>query len=147
MENKYFTPDIEDICIGYELEMNWNRAYEEKWVTIKISIQDEEFAYTDEISEIINALDDGMSEARVPYLTKEQIEAEGWEHVGGKLLSGDFQDYQKDNFSMRYATDTRKLSIMVRDPSFSNEHFQVTILKAECRDINTFRKIIKLLGI
>ena len=137
MENKYFTPDIEDFHVGYECEI-----LKENW---------EHFVFN--VEEIIpvfarvNSKTIVSDKIRVPYLTKEKIEAEGWEHVGGKLLSGGFQDYQKDNFSMRYATDTRKLSIMVRDPSYSNEHFQVTILKAECKDINIFRKIIKLLGI
>ena len=131
MENKYFTPDIEDLCIGYELEMNWNRAYEEKWVPVKISIQDEEFAYTDEISEIVNALDDGMSEARVPYLTKEQIEAEGWVYVSMDMCwikNGIELYFQKDN----------KIEILDQ-PNF--------LFQGECKDINTFRTIIKLLEI
>lgn len=137
MENKYFTPDIEDFHVGYECEI-----LKENWENFVFNVEEIIPVFAKVNSKTIVS-----DKIRVPYLTKEQIEAEGWEHVGGKLLSGDFQDYQKDNFSMRYATDTRKLSIMVRDPSFSNEHFQVTILKAECRDINTFRKIIKLLGI
>jgi hypothetical protein len=142
MENKYFTPDIEDMSVGCEFEMDdtWGG-----WK--KLTLTKELLANSLVGLGSGNERSPWYHNIRVSYLTKEQIEAEGWEHVGGKLLSGDFQDYQKDNFSMRYATDTRKLSIMVRDPSFSNEHFQVTILKAECRDINTFRKIIKLLGI
>jgi hypothetical protein len=137
MENKYFTPDIEDFHVGYECEI-----LKENWEHFVFNVEEIIPVFAKVNSKTIVS-----DKIRVPYLTKEQIEAEGWEHVGGKLLSGDFQDYQKNNFSMRYATDTRKLSIMVRDPSFSNERFQVTILKAECRDINTFRKIIKLLGI
>ena len=133
MENKYFTPNIEDLCIGYELEMNWNRAYEKKWVPIKISIQDEEFAYTDEISDIINALDDGMSEARVPYLTKEQIEAEGWEEH-----SSDF--FKKDLLMLQI--DLEEYNILIRKGSWYPEE---TLFKGNCKDINTFRKIIKLL--
>jgi len=154
MENKYFTPDIEDICIGYELEMNWNRAYEEKWVTIKISIQDEEFAYTDEISEIINALDDGMSEARVPYLTKEQIEGEGWisfitEYKGETNLEN--MNYiffnEKVNYMLGWYFNTNQIALLVRDPSLVKDYYTEPTFRGECKDINTFRKIIKLLGI
>ena len=139
MKNKYFTPDIEDICIGYELEINWNRAYEEKWVPIKVSVQDEEFAYTSELSEIVDALHDGMSEARVPYLTKEQIEAEGWEF---DYNLGDFDYYIKTvNDKEEY-----ELEFCYKEPININI-LKRTLYNGECKDINTFRKIIKLLGI
>jgi hypothetical protein len=158
MENKYFTPDIEDICIGYELEMNWNRAYEKKWVPIKISIQDEEFAYTDEISEIINALDDGMSEARVPYLTKEQIEAEGWKYyqnIPDAVVSKGYVEYYKDVEWFKVVISISETNhYLTVEKVFQNvqigdelKEFRNTIYNGECKDINTFRKIIKLLGI
>jgi hypothetical protein len=140
MENKYFTPDIEDICIGYELEMNWNRAYEEKWVPVKISIQDEEFVYTDEISDIINALDDGMSEARVPYLTKEQIEAEGW-----KLDSS--PDSNEMHFIKKIKKSRHYLEFYPNTKEVIINKINTESLPFKCKDINTFRKIIKLLEI
>lgn len=153
MKNKYFTPDIENLCIGYELEMNWNRAYEEKWVPIKISIQNEEFAYTDEISNIVNALDDGMSEARVPYLTKEQIEAEGWTY---KTKSTDLwferkeiflreDGYHLENIKLQYGLHDYRLKISFVYVGDSEESTNAYL--GECKDINTFRKIIKLLEI
>jgi hypothetical protein len=137
MENKYFTPDIEDICIGYELEMNWNRAYEEKWVPIKISVQDEEFAYTSELSEIVDALHDGMSEARVPYLTKEQIEAEGWKPEKSY--------FRKNNLYLFF--ENNELEIEFGEPFTWDASDSDVRYKGECKDINTFRKLIKLLGI
>ena len=156
MENKYFTPDIEDICIGYELEMNWNRAYEEKWVPVKISIQDEEFACTDEISEIVNALDDGMSEARVPYLTKEQIEAEGWNFETVLFEDDNENDVYSDGFA-KHADSYHWYEMVLRKDNkihivykwYRNSVGQTwrDVYYGECKDINTFRKIIKLLGI
>jgi hypothetical protein len=136
MENdKYFTPDIEDLCIGYELEMNWNRAYEEKWVPIKISIQDEEFTYTDEISDIVNALDDGMSEARTAFLTKEQIEAEGWKETISHGV------YQKGEFKLGYLWNTEE------PPQIWIDYIHFRKYEAECKSINEFRYICKLLKI
>jgi len=140
MENnlKYFVPEISDICIGYELEINWNRAYEEKWVPIKILVQDEEFAYTDELSEIVNALHDGMSEARVPYLIKEQIEAEGW-----KLLNEDkYLQFVKSDYSISYVEKLHLLIVTALEEKQNDVKYSGT-----CKDINTFRKIIKLLEI
>jgi hypothetical protein len=129
MENKYFTPDIEDICIGYELEINWNRAYEEKWVPIKVSVQDEEFAYTSELSEIVDALHDGMSEARVSYLTKEQIEDEGWVYVNIDMC------WIKNGIELYLEKDN--IIEILEQPNW--------LYKGKCKDINTFRKIIKLI--
>ena len=146
-EKKYFTPDMEDICIGYELEMNWNRAYEERWVPIKILIQNEEFVYTDELSEIINALDDGMSEARVPYLTKEQLEVEGWKQLilndneqALLLFSKNGHDLRiYENYIFRFSELIVGMGMM---PSWDKVLFE-----GKCKDINTFRKICKLLEI
>ena len=138
MENKYFTPDIEDICIGYELEINWSRAYEVCWVPIKVLVQDEDFAYTNSISEIINALDDGMSEARVPYLTKEQIEAEEWKF---DYNLGDFDYYIKTVNDTEYELEfcyKERININI---------WKRTLYHGECKDINTFRKLCKLLHI
>ncbi len=142
MENKYFTPDIEDFCIGYELEMNWNRAYEEKWVPIKISVQDEEFAYTSELSEIVDALHDGMSEARVLYLTKEQIEAEGWKHDD---RYNDVKHFYINEIQLTLYIGYLKKEIIYHHISIF--HGGGIMFRGKCKDINTFRKIIKLLGI
>ena len=147
MENKYFTPDIEDICIGYELEINWSRAYEVCWVPIKVLVQDEDFVYTNSISEIINALDDGMSEARVPYLTKEQIEAEGWKEC---ILNDNEQAlllFSKNGYDLRIYEDyIYRFSELIVGAGMMPSWDKV-LFEGECKDINTFRKLCKLLHI
>ena len=89
MENKYYTPDIEDIRVGYECEI-FNPAntdpfilghYYDSWDKITIHR--------------VNMYDVGRKEFRTPYLTKEQIEAEGWIHIGGKLSSYGSQIFEK----------------------------------------------------
>lgn len=131
MENKYYTPDIEDIRIGYEGEINWSRGYSETFVPFKITVQNEDFAYTGLLSEIVDAMDDGYAEVRTPYLTKKQIEAEGWEDMIGYL----YKNYRRLNFN----SETNKLQIY----DMFNNIFYV----GKCRCINDFRYITKLLGI
>jgi hypothetical protein len=150
MITKYFNPDIEDICIGYELEMNWNRAYEEKWVPIKISVQDEEFAYTSKLSEIVDALHDGMSEARVPYLTKEQIEAEGWYKIDDNYPIQTFKSLIEVSVEVIYNYDTHYLFITIPGKIMFVEpkiNYRANKFSGKCKDVNTFRKICKLLEI
>lgn len=147
MENNYFNPNLEDLYIGYEGEINWNLGYQDNYVPFKIKIQDENFAYTDEISEIINAMHDGYAEVRVPYLTKEQIIAEGWEHTGGKLLESAEQLFDKGNYMCSYTYSNSHIVFLVRDPSLVEDYYKDPTFRGECKDINTFRLICKLLNI
>lgn len=130
MESAYFTPDIEDIHIGYECEINSEfetRGFE--WTklslignSIKTIIEDPE----------------KMKRIRVPYLTKEQIEAEGWKF---DYNLGDFDYYVKTVNDTEYELEfcyKERININI---------WKRTLYHGECKDINTFRKIIKLLEI
>ena len=67
MENKYFTPDIEDICVGYEYEQLINQVWT-KEVFAKGS-------YLPENIDLLNWIHSCVlsKKIRVPYLTKEHI--------------------------------------------------------------------------
>ena len=134
MENKYFTPDIEDLCIGYELELlcviEGNNEKEETWKnTIIYNL------YVENKEEFIKSV-------RVPYLTKEQIEAEGW--IDNTLC------YQTPELFVGLQNSQTWRKLVYR---FSNNMLQIVevddsyIYSGNCKDINTFRKIIKLLKI
>ena len=74
---------------------------------------------------------------RVPYLTKEQIEAEGWTKEKSYFIKNNIYLFFEDKF----------LVIDSGNP-FSWEAIDSEILfKGKCKDINTFRKICKLLEI
>ena len=139
MENKYFTPDIEDIHAGYECEL----LIFDKWEPNIVK------SYT-ELRSVDECIKDKV--IRVPYLTKEQIEAEGWELIQiypkgacifqkgtkeeGCELTYDFQEH-RIHFT--------KLYFYGLDDEYTRT--KLTWRSLECKDINTFRKIIKLLGI
>jgi hypothetical protein len=155
MENKYFTPDIEDIHIGYECEILYPHnmiKYNEKlnenlWEKHKFELQE--------------SLSEGDSMSfdyiyRTLYLTKEQIEAEGWETTdegvdsrGEKIL---YKNCKKDLniFNLKYYLIfneiEKSLNIYMRKSLF-DDSITSNLYNGECKDINTFRKIIKLLGI
>jgi hypothetical protein len=146
MENKYFTPDIEDIHVGYEYEQLINQVWTK-----------EIFAKGSYLPENIDLLHWAHScilnkNLRVPYLTKEQIEPEGWELIqiypkescifqkgtkeDGCELTCDFTEH-KVHFT--------KLYFYSLDDEYTRT--KLTWRSLECKDINTFRKIIKLLEI
>ena len=144
MENKYFTPDIEDVHVGYQcetLKVNRNDTPFKKWREIVLQWCDiKDIMATNEL--------DNLEFFRVPYLTKEQIEAEGWKH---------HKDYPEDklwtftsdvkNYMLGYDYEQLKVKIEVLDPSKVLNYFDANRVCCQCEDINTFRKIIKLLGI
>ena len=140
MENKYFTPDIEDLCIGYECEYNFARAYTDEFDFVKIgykNVTPGKGGYTNELTDMIHLIDDGAAAIRVPFLTKEQIQAEGWTKEKSYFIKNNIYLFFEDGM----------LVIDSGNP-FSWEASDSEILfKGKCKDINTFRKICKLLEI
>lgn len=149
MENKYYYPSKEEIRVGWEGEMNNALGYEDSYTPIKIGYKEEGGAYTTEISDVIIMMDDRYGEVRVPFLSKEQIEAEGWKYTAKSI---DVWFEKEDYFDMRswtsykavlqYGLHDQCLRIFVLD--YEDEY---TLFQGKCPDINTFRLICKLIGV
>jgi hypothetical protein len=136
MENKYFTPDIEDFYVGYEFETKMY-GEDDTWVKCIYSKPTDELFCKDSDDNIW--VNDSL---RVPYLTKEQIEAEGW--------TDDTASFQKPELFLAYQNSSTWRKLVYR---FSDNMLQIVEVddsykySGNCKDINTFRKIIKLLNI
>ena len=139
MENKYFTPDIEDFCIGYECEIRTPTRWKSgKFPEIlELNSELDEFG-KDSLMKTAHAI------LRVPYLTKEQIEAEGWEFI--KHHAGtEHYDFEKNGYSLYVDFDFRgEVYLKIYDGEQDNEF---NYFSGKCKDINIFRKICKLLEI
>ena len=162
-DDKYFTPSIEDIRVGYECE--WKTCKEETCgfepykfrnggnVFNGIGDNGSEWKKL-EISDTIGFHKWQPSVLRTPYLTKEQIEAEGWINTTNPLNINIWSFEKGNRFIILRMNDLENpfiLHVKVKDPSIEelvlgmpSEHFRFT---APCKDINTFRYICKLLGI
>lgn len=146
-QNKYFQPEISDIRVGYECEVNSSLGYSKEFTPTIVGFKNEDYAYTDEVSRLINMMDDGYGEIRTPYLTKEQIEAEGWTEVRDKLIScvGKTRCYleipfEKERYWVWFSEEDRSFAITGIDGI-------KTYFQGICPSINEFRTIIKLLNI
>lgn len=138
---KYFQPDISDIRVGYECECLWQRPEPKTWDKIEVTETDTEEYLKLSVEEVIRRVK--SNEIRVPYLTKEQIEAEGWRCIhwreylwekGNKTIHF-FNGQKEDN------DDSTYLSI------FTIHNSSKVLFEGECKDINIFRYICKLLNI
>ena len=145
MENKYFTPNIEDFHIGYE--------YEQALIDCSWFITGWEKRIIDEQSNL-KLIKEYSFFQRVPYLTKEQIEAEGWtsfiteyenDIVTEKMIYTFFKEDR--NYMLGCNFNTNKITLIIKDPSLVLDYYTEPTFRGECKDINTFRKIIKLLKI
>lgn len=123
----YFTPQIEDLRVGYECEV-----YTDKWKKIRLNQKEGlQVSVTDIALE--------RYKIRVPYLTKEKINMEGWMDSSGKDYKVSL--FRKKNFTLGYNWEEKTLKIVTFE---DNSH---TLYNGTCRDINEFRQISKLLNI
>lgn len=130
MENKYFIPDIEELHIGYECEYYVHDFLNGFiWEVNTIDV--------DTMARICKTYKRFRTMIRVPYLTKEQIEAEGW------WMNGDNVFVKEDHVVIIYPTQNKIEIRHLGHPSYTISSFYL----GECKDINTFRKICKLLKI
>ena len=128
MENKYYTPDISDIRIGYKCECLWIGLNE--WKQIKIVESDSDNYLELSIEDVISRIK--TNEIRTQYLSKEQIEAEGW------VIDKHF-NFSKNNYTLHHHTRYGKgITIYNNDGR---------IYDGDCPSINEFKFICKLLNI
>lgn len=151
MENKYFKPSIEDIKIGYELEFH-NFSMDELGIS--------ELNYDRWDSTILNKghvktfMEYGVGNGvRVSFLTKEQIEAEGWNftHQYNSTLDFETKDIRNADTSggfLHYDISTHILEIITKDGGYNSDGPNISRkYKGLCKCINQFRTILKLLNI
>jgi hypothetical protein len=153
MESAYFTPDIEDMSVGCEFEMDdtWGG-----WK--KLTLTKELLANSLVGLGSGNERSPWYHNIRVPYLTKEQIEAEEWKYyqtIPDSIFSKSYVEYYKDVELFKVVISISETShYLTIEKVFQNvqvgnglQEFRNTIYNGECKDINTFRKICKLLRI
>ena len=142
MENKYFTPDMEDFHIGYECEISTPTIWKSgKFPEIlELNSELDEFG-KDSLMKAAHAI------LRVPYLTKEQIEAEGWKE---NVLNNNEKAlllFLKNGYELRmYKNYICRFSILIVGAGII-PNWDKVLFEGKCKDINTFRKICKLLEI
>jgi len=141
MSDQYYTPAIEDLFIGYECELYCGKFLKPIDNDTKRINFTPDFDW-DKDAELWQRhtvmLIPERARLRTPYLTREQIEAEGWRHVPmnvGRDDEGHRQRFDLDGRILLYYDFKRHLfSIM-------------TANNLSCPSVNEFRKICDMIGI
>ena len=116
-KSKYFTPEIEDIFVGYECESTNNGKDWYEW----------KFEYYNFVALDIELLNNMY---RTSYLTKEQIIKEGWENITLPKSYG--EHFVKEDCRIQWMPNKKAI--------YFAQGLDI-IYKGFCPSINEFRKI------
>lgn len=155
--DKYFKPETEDIRIGYNCEVkvpttDW--FHHDTWKEFTLENRSDRWGGDcSELDAVIHKI--SLGEIRIPYLTKEQIEAEGWKEFGKSPMHDGRIGFEKGNYFLVYHDDKEtkmrgKIEIVMKDvllDPYTEWTSNGRLYFGQCKDINTFRYISKLLGI
>ena len=155
MKSKYYTPDISDLFVGYEcekaiLDYSSTGLAPVGWEPYKIG---QDANWEKGLREMETFILWNTRSLRTPYLTKEQIESEGWKYEGAKdyllfgydVMQGFHNAMEKGDYVIqgRSLFGSQHLKIFDR----SDQEGAHCVFEGFCPSINEFRKICKLLGI
>jgi len=163
-QNKYYTPDISELHIGYELEVeDFNQGHENGVQWLKSTIvhggnyerNTHEQIFDGTTIQGIEARNDVYvrNTYRTRYLDKEDIESCGWKWLGTiygenmtsktsmyELSTGtEIKDTKENRWQMKYSYDNQKASI--------SQGTNWMRFFGECKSINELKKIMQWLNI
>lgn len=142
-EDKYFIPDIEDIRTGYECELYVEDSWQEATL-IDITKLGLKFNSFNKKKEWIFTNVDGTV-IKTPYLTKEQIEAEGWQVIDDKNPAK-FKHPVEVDVQVIYDFENHYLWITIPAEIVKEKiKYRANKYAGYCKSINEFRYISKLL--
>lgn len=146
--DKYYTPELEDLFIGYECE--WFGELGRKLIKQDKQWQKFKIISSNNISPTV------IKNLRTKYLTIEDIENEGWKNLNIKSpFTGKDYKFSKIVDGAGF-NETSIYTLTFHSPNELKIHLETetsyldineTIYYGKCPSINEFKKITKLLGI
>lgn len=156
-EDKYYTPTIEELHVGYCCEI---KDWENNWIPFllkEVRVRDNVYSSEGFLSDLVE-----QGKVRTLFLTKEQIEVEGWEYVEGvktqifKTFVGEYiedDDCTGFEYKMYYIASTHRMSIDALTISYGKAQYSCyegncdLIFRGEIKSINELKTLMKWLKI
>lgn len=158
MENKYYTPSIEEFHVGFEYEMKatfgdgtvkTKEQYDNaEWIKQEYTLRS--FPYVDRTMTGKNS-ESLPSAIRVKYLDKADIEELGFKHIGGKLLSDVLQEFKWFNgrywVYLTYTKFTNRCVLTIKT-SVEDESVKTLVVHSiGIKNKSELKRLLKQLGI
>jgi hypothetical protein len=149
-ENKYYIPEISEFHVGFEYEQISRLG--ETWCEMISTTAEDLDAVETEI---------GMEYVRVPYLTKEDIEAEGWRHEmtfdkeetykGEYPTQIDFEindTYKIGGGFLTFTPELHEVKIITVDKGFNRDGPNHSVkFNGIIKNKSEFKRILKMIGV
>lgn len=134
MENKYYTPKIEEFHAEFEYEIYVNN----NWIKRTVSNWDilGEFVI-DSIEETLFSI--GLQNTRVKFLDKEDIESFGFKCTSDKF---DFYTFEKDSIDISFYSKDRKINSFIQI-----EDCEIQVFAGTVKNKSELKKILQMLNI
>lgn len=144
-QNKYYTPEIEDLFIGYECELFIPASkepmvlggYYDTWV---------QMSFTKPWR--IHDVQKGESQIRTKYLDKEDIEKCGWILVRQEIkpYGSNWCNFKSKDWELHVQLGDNYFPRLLNINGRKHCPWKGNV-KVDCKSINELRKIMKMLGI
>ena len=133
-ENRYYVPDIEELYMGYECELNYQKK--EWYKPLYFDVSD------------LSDINERMVEIRTKYLDKEDIESLKWKHLvfGYQAISIDCIGFNNGKYQLVWDEIHTKLRIRETVEIEGSEYYEILYF-GTCKSINELRKLMKCLDI
>jgi hypothetical protein len=140
---KYYTPEIEDLFVGYECELSTMSGWRTGTYPEIFKLNKELDEYGDDESVYSILMKTTHARMRTPFLSKEDVEKEGWRQIHWREYIKEFEGrtIHFSNGQKESEDDEEYLSV------FGVHNKSKILFEGKCPSINEFRKICKLLGI
>lgn len=139
MNNKYFTPEISDLFVGYETTIFTPSEFEQPYYKDIILSKNDLTDIFKFNGDLRNGQGIPLDFLKTLYLTKENIEKEDW-----KLDNFDNDGvswFKKDNYELVYFDEYKSTHSMII------KYFGDTFFQGKIKSINEFKKLLKMLDI
>ena len=133
MNNKYYIPQLEEFFVGFKFEEYWN---DKPQIQPKGYWKQRIFNRPETISSLNFRINRG--DFRVKYLDSSDIESEGFEYSRGQ---------SNDNLNKHYKCKSKNLWYNAETNQMLIENSHGIMFRGTIKNINEFRKIIKMLNI
>jgi hypothetical protein len=144
MDNKYYTPDITDLFVGYECEVYNSDIPLHEITKDNRPMSWKKIIWTEsDFDEACFDREWAKTNIRTLFLTKEAIEAEGWEYED-MYRDGGTTIYKKGEYVIDFY-GTNKMRQEYNITIWNNRKY--VLYNGPCPSINEFRKLMKWLGI
>lgn len=143
-EAKYYTPDVEELRVGFECE-TLVESFEDCWKKERIYAEFNINGWETNLEDILVGVEDGYLAVRVKYLDSEDIESLGFVH-NSTLDREEKISFTKGNYRIDLYKEDKEVRIRkVIMPDFP--HKVINLFVGKIKNLSELKQVLKMIGV